>query len=270
MKHLENNSTGLNTKEQLVDAVLKARHDYVQTAVLSKGIPDLKKSEAFDFQFNMLEKELAAGNKQVGWKLGFTATKEAAKFNPCYGYILNKNIIEEGGTIPVSHFPGGSIILEAEVGFVMKEDILTKISSMKELIPKIDHVVGAIELAQPTAISPDETPLDVNYVIASGMSHLAMLKGNIKIAAEDFDFENECARCFINDTLVSEGISSNIFGSPLNALYHIGNMLLEKGKYIKARDLIITGSLYTNPIVTEKADIRVDFSTLGTLTFKCE
>jgi 2-keto-4-pentenoate hydratase len=265
-----NSSIGMISNERIVDSILMARHNHVQTAILSTDLPDLKKSEAYDIQLAMLEKELKAGAKQIGWKLGGTATDDAAKFDPSYGYILNSNIVEEGGTIPVSHFPGGSVVVEAEVGFVMKNDLVKEVTSMKELINNIDYVVGGIEIAQATAISPNETPLDLNYVIASGMGHVAAIKGNVEVAAEDFDFENESAKCFINDKLVAEGISSNIYGSPLNALYHIANRLLEKDQHIKAGDLIITGSIFINPVLNEKANVRVEFSTLGTLTFKSE
>ncbi len=265
-----NSSTGVISNERIVDSILLARQKHVQTAILSNNIPNLKKSEAYDIQLAMLEKEIIGGAKQIGWKLGGTATRDATKFNPCYGYMLNSNLIGEGGTIPVSHFPGGSVVVEAEVGFVMKNDLIKEVTSMKELVENIDYVVGAIEIAQATAISPNETPLDLNYVIASGMGHVAAIKGSVNIAAEDFDFENESAKCFINNKLVAEGISSNIFGSPLNALYQAANILLEKGQHINAGDLIITGSIFINPVLNEKADVRVEFSTLGTLTFKSE
>ncbi len=269
MDKIENDSPVVFSKKHLVDSVLIARHNHVQTDILSKIVPNLKKSDAYDIQLAMMEKEIDAGAKIIGWKLGGTATKDASKFNPSYGYILDKNMINNGGTIPVNHFPSGSVVVEAEIGFIIKNDITNGVSSINELIRHLDYVVGAIEIAQATAIQlSKESSLDINYVIASGMGQVATIKGDVKVPIESFDFENEKAKCFINDSLVAEGESSNIFGSPLNALFEFVNMLPKKGKSLKAGDLIITGSIYTNPALKEIADIRVEFSTLGTISFK--
>lgn len=254
--------------EQLADSLLKARQSHIQTDVLSRHILDLKTSDAYHIQFNMLEKERREGAKLVGWKLGGTATKDSTKFNPSLGYILDSNLIPDKGTIPVDHFPGGSVVVEAEIGFVIKKDLIKGVDSLEELISHIDYVVGAIEIAQATAISSNETPLDLNYVVASGMGHVGAIKGNVKLPPSDFDFENETAKCYINDELVAEGISSNIFGTPMNVLYQTANILAKKGHPLKSGDLIITGSLYTNPLLKEPADIRVEFSTLGTISFR--
>lgn len=254
--------------EQLADSVLKARQSHSQTDILSRYIPDLKTADAYHIQFNMLEKERREGAKLMGWKLGGTATKDSTTFNPSLGYILDKNLIPDKGSIPVDHFPGGSVIVEAEIGFVMKKDMIKGVNSLAELISSIDYVVGAIEIAQSKAISSNETPLGINYVIASGMGHVGAIKGSVKLPPSGFDFEHEIAKCYINDTLVADGISSNIFGTPINVLYETVNILAKKGHPLKSGDLILTGSLYTNPLLKEPADIRVEFSTLGTLSFR--
>lgn len=270
MDSVENDGPVVLSKKQLSDSILMARHNHVQTDILSKNRPGLKTSDAYDIQLGMMAKEIDAGAKPIGWKMGGTATKDAAKFNPSYGYILDQNFISEKGTIAVGHFPGGSVVVEAEVGFVLKKDMPKGVASMEELVDNIDYIVGAIEIAKATAKSPDASPLDINYVIASGMGHVAALKGHVKVKPEDFDFENESAKCYINGELMAEGISSNIFGSPLYALFNLANMLPDKNQYLKAGDLVLSGSLYANPELKAAGDIRVEFSTLGTITFKSE
>ncbi|NRB51894.1 MAG: fumarylacetoacetate hydrolase family protein [Saprospiraceae bacterium] len=254
--------------EQLADSVLEARQNHIQTDILSRHIPNLEIADAYNIQLSMLEKELQQGAKLVGWKLGGTATKDSTKFKPAFGYMLDRNLMPDQGTMPVDHFPGGSAVVEAEIGFVIKEDMAQGVQSVAELIDHIDYVVGAIEIAQATAISANETPLDINYVIASGLGHVGIVTGKVKLSPADFDFENETAKCYINDELVVDGISTNIFGTPINALYEAANLLAEKGHPLKTGDLVITGSLYTNPRLAEPADIRVEFSTLGSISLK--
>ncbi|WP_282136724.1 2-keto-4-pentenoate hydratase [Seonamhaeicola maritimus] len=256
------------TINQLADSLLNARHNHIQTDILSRHISNLETSNAYDIQFKMLERERQSGAKLVGWKLGGTATADSTKYNPSLGYILDNNLVSNKGSIPVNQFPGGSVVVEAEIGFVLKNDIRNPVSSTEELITYIDYVVGVSEIAQSTAIPGSETPLHINYVVASGMGHVAAIKGNVNLPVSGFDFKNETAKCYINDELVAEGVSSNIFGSPIGVLYDTLNMLVETGQYPKSGDMIITGSLYKNPVLNATANIRIEFSNLGTISFK--
>ena len=181
---------------------------------------------------------------------------------------MDNNLVSNKSSIPVNQFPGGSVVVEAEIGFVLKNDIRNPVSSTEELITYIDYVVGVSEIAQSTAIPVSETPLHINYVVASGMGHVAAIKGNVNLPVSGFDFKNETAKCYINDELVAEGVSSNIFGSPIGVLYDTLNMLVETGQYPKSGDMIITGSLYKNPVLNATANIRIEFSNLGTISFK--
>lgn len=206
MDSVEHDGPIVLSKKQLSDSILMARHNHVQTAILSKSLPDLKRSDAYDIQLGMMEKEIDAGAKHIGWKMGGTATKDATKFDPSYGYILDRNLISDRGTIAVAHFPGGSVVVEAEVGLVLNKDMPNGVASMEDLVENIDYIIGTIEIVKVTAKSLDTSSLDINYVIASGLGQVATIKGQVKVKAENFDFENESAKCYINGELVAEGI----------------------------------------------------------------
>ena len=80
--------------------------------------------------------------------------------------------------------------------------------------------------------------------------------------------EKETVKCFINDELVAEGISGNVFGTPIHALQSLANLLPKHGKYLKKGDVVVTGSLYQNPIIDSTSNVRLDFTNLGTIGFK--
>lgn len=75
MDSVENDVPVVLSKKQLSDSILMARHGHVQTDILSKNLPDLKKSDAYDIQLEMMEKEIDAGAKLIGWKLGVQLPK---------------------------------------------------------------------------------------------------------------------------------------------------------------------------------------------------
>ena len=66
---------------QLADSLLNARHNHIQTDILSRHISNLETSNAYDIQFKMLERERQYGAKLVGWKFGGTATADSTKYN---------------------------------------------------------------------------------------------------------------------------------------------------------------------------------------------
>ncbi len=254
----------------LVDSLLYFRHHHEKTAILSRHLPDITREQAIEIQLAMLNKELATGARQIGWKMGGTVTADSASYDPVFGYILSNNLIKEDSTVLAENFPGRQVMVEGEVGFVLKKDFKNGVNSMEALKEGIDYVVGAVEFAQPTAIpgKDDIEPLPINYVLASGMGQAGTIIGSKIININAFDMKNERVKCFINGQLVAEGSASKIYGSPLNALYSLANMLPQYGTYLKQGDLIITGSLYDNPTIDSTSTVRLEYSTLGTISFR--
>lgn len=258
------------TTSQLADSIRYFRDNYLQTDIVSRHIPDLERQQAFDLQLDALDKELAKGAKIVGWKMGGTATDDAAKFDPVFGYILNRFMVGEDHLVNSKNFPGGSILVEGEIGFVIKNDLKDGVASKEALMEQIDYVVGAVELAQATAIPISEGPLDLNYLVATGMGQVGTIQGDTRVAPQDFDLENETVKCYVNGELAAEGTASNIFGNPLNALYELANLLPTQDRYLRAGDLVITGSIYQNPTVDGPAEVKLEFSSLGEIAFKVQ
>lgn len=240
----------------------------METDILSRHMPELTREQAFTLQLEALDQELAAGAQVVGWKMGGTATADAAAFDPIFGYVLDRYMVPEDSLIDSSNFPGGSILIEGEIGLVIKNDLKDGVASKEAMLAQIDHVFGGVELAKGIAVPVGEGPLDINYVLATGMGQVGTMKGSTEVSPQDFDFENETVKCYVNGELAAEGVASNIFGNPLNAVYELANLLPKHNRYLKAGDLVITGSIYQNPTVESPADVRLEFSSLGEISFK--
>ncbi|MFY0689935.1 MAG: hypothetical protein JXQ90_22380 [Cyclobacteriaceae bacterium] len=258
------------TVNGIADSIRYFRSNGLQTDILSRRTEDLSRKGAYEIQLAMLDQEVKSGRKLIGWKMGGTATADTAKYDPTFGYILDSYLQKESGTMSSKMFPGGAIMMESEIGFVLKNDLPEGVTSIEELKSSIDYVVGAIELAQSTAKPLEGKALSPNHVVASGMGQVGTIKGSVQVAVDDFDFENETVKCYVNDSLVVEGIVSNIFGTPLNALFSLANLLPTEGKFLRAGDLVVTGSVYKNPLVSGAADVRVEFSSLGEIRFESQ
>jgi len=253
----------------IVDSLMYFRQQHQQTDILSRHLPALEKDEAYNIQNMLLERELNSGASLVGYKMGGTVTQDSANFKPLYGFILDKNLIAIDSTIAVANFPGGSVMVEGEVGFILGKDFPEGVATLEELKEGIDQVIGGVEFAQALARAPESDPdaLTTYHILASGMGQAGTTKGIKGVSATEFDFGNEVVKCYINGELAAEGKSSNIYGTPLNALFWLVNNLSQKGAYLKKGNVVITGSMYQNPTISGPAEVRLEFSTLGEIRF---
>ena len=253
----------------LVDSLLYFRHQHQTTDILSRLRPNLTREQAIEIQLAMLEKELADGAQLVGWKMGGTITDDSATYDPMFGYILDRNMIAEDSTVLAEDFPGGQVMVEGEVGFVLNRDFPDGAASIDALKEGVQHVVSAVEFAQATAVAPpgDSTPLPIDYVFASGMGQAGTLIGSGTLPLDEFDANTETVTCLINGKPAAEGSASRVYQGPLHALYSLANMLPKYGNSLKKGDIVITGSLYDNPTIDSTSQVRLEYRTLKTISF---
>jgi 2-oxo-hept-3-ene-1,7-dioate hydratase len=268
-KTIEEPAIKVGPMDMLTNSILEARKNFKQTDLLSRELPNISRDQAFTIQLKMLEKELASGKKLIGYKMGGTAVPDSASFDPVFGYMLNSNVIEEDSTVMAKNFPGGDVMVEAEIGFKISKDFLNGVSSTEELKAGIEYVFGAVEFAKVIAIpiGDDTLTMNTNHIIASGTGQAGLIIGSGRAPIKEFDLDNETVSCLINGESKAEGISSNIYGNPLNALMAIANLLPKHGKFLKKGDVVITGSLYANPTINSTSDVLLKFSSLGEIHF---
>ncbi len=254
----------------LADSLLAARHTWQRTDILSRKLPDITREQAFSLQLAMLQKELRAGHKVIGYKMGGTAVPDERSYDPIFGYMLDANLIAEDSVVSAAHFPGGSVMVEAEIGFRMKQDFPQGASSLEELKAGVDYVFNAVEFAQSLSmpVGGNAETMNLNHTLASGMGHAGVIVGQGRADVNTFDFEQESVSCYINGEEKASGISSNVYGTPLNALYSLVNLLPTQGLFLKKGDIVVSGSLYTNPVIHSTSTVQLKFKTLGEIDFQ--
>lgn len=256
--------------EVVIDSLLYFRHHSEETDLLPRKFPELTKNQAIAIQLAMLKKELDSGANQIGWKMGGTVSEDSSNYDPMFGYMLDTNLIKEDSILSTNNFPGDRVMVEGEIGFVMNKDFKNGVNSIEELNEGIAYVTNAVEFAQDISIPTNNDPYskNINHTIASGMGHVGIILGSGKANVEDFNLDSEEVKCFVNDKLMADGISSRIYGGPLNALYSLANLLPKYGAYLKKGDVVVTGSAYDNPTIESASDVRLEFSSLGVINFR--
>lgn len=247
--------------------LLEYRDKAEQTNLIAKTLPDLDLDTAVAIQLSMMEQELGRGARLVGWKMGGANVGSAAEFDPIFGYVLDKYLIQPGGVFPMSRAPASSARVEGEIGYVLSKDLPDGAASIEELRDSVAYVVGAVEIVQQIAIAADGGKAPTNDALASGLAQLAVIEGSTQIPLDEFRDMPETVRCLIDGEIVAEGDSTKMWGGPLNALFGLANVMSKYGEYLKAGQIVVTGSLYSNPTIDAAADVRLEFSTLGEIEF---
>lgn len=252
--------------DQIAAHLLEAEHRAQTTYALQVHHPDMSRETAYEVQLSALISEQANNKSLIGWKMGGTNTPEPdGTPDPSFAYMLGSDRLEDAQSIGPDPYVGDSVLVEAEVAFIIGADLPGPEISEDQLRGAVESVAGAVELISGRVIAtPEGTAPSMNHIIAARLSHANVILGDTRVPLAGFDLANEQAVTTINGEERAAGRSNEIMNTnPFDALMWIANALPKHGHYLRAGDVVITGSLYTNPTLKPGERAVVRFSTLG-------
>jgi 2-keto-4-pentenoate hydratase len=212
--------------------------------------------EAYRIQLGLIDRRCAAGERQIGWKVGLTAKPIQQQFGfhePVFGCILESH--RSGHVFRPADLikPGFEPELCLRVALPLAGDV-----TVAEVRQSIDVVYPSLEII--------ETRGDLSAQIAVAMADNAQQKtiilGN-PVPLGDLELENVAATIQINGKTVATGRGDAVLGNPLNSVAWLARKLPEFGRGIRAGDLIMSGS-FTRQFPIEPGDrVHADFADIG-------
>ena len=120
------NSAPEKQLEQWSQAIYQAQRDRVQIPGPSGSYGSLSLHDAYEVQARVVAKRVAAGERQVGWKVGATSFAILEQFKgqidgPSYGALMSGTTFSDPESIAASNFFGMG--LEAEIGIVLERPL---------------------------------------------------------------------------------------------------------------------------------------------------
>ncbi len=250
----------------IADHLIKVRKEAGASRALATKYPNLDLKDAIKIQMAMLSKLEQQGERVVGWKMGGGLKKD---FKPGFGFMMASNEIQSGSAASSALFAEGSPLIEAEVGFILKNDLPGPTVTHEELISAIDGVGGFCELiSNRTKGSSDDTKPTFEHVMADGLSHGGFIRAKKIFNLSEVDFENENGSVGIDGEIISEGNSNEI--DLIKSVLYLANKLPEYGRYLHAGDIIITGSIVKPPAAKAGDKIEISFSSFEDLSLELE
>ena len=247
--------------DPIVDLIVANRERRTQSAPPSASRP-LSEPDAYAIQDKLREALVARGEKVIGWKAGFTNNATQTAFGataPVCGFLLANGVYSSPAEVPLGRFT--QIAVEAEVAFVMREDLAGPGITPPRTLAAVDGALPALELIDARwsgkAIATD--------VIADGVYANAIVLGAPLTPVRHLDLALEGLVYEMNGAIAATNTAAEVLGSPANSLAWIANTLGARGLGLKAGDVVMSGSV--SILLRPKAgeSVRATFTRLGSV-----
>ncbi len=203
----------------------------------------------------------------IGYKAGLTSEKGQAKFKvngPLMGALFASGKLDASKPIQSKNYH--KLMLETEIGFVLKQDITEQVT-VENVLSLIESVAPVIELPNLAyANLAQVTGLDL---IATNVASNAVLVGTPVSQINTLDLNAISTQLQRNGKTIIQGKGSDASGDQLQALAWLVNRILNQGYALQKGHLLITGAL--GPMVpAQPGKYSAKFGPLGAIDFIVE
>lgn len=199
----------------------------------------LDMSTAYQIQHAYVRSRLTK-DKIAGFKAGLTSDEAQAEFKinrPIFGVLFQEGQMKSQAVFSLSQAKG--LMIEAELGFVMKEKIYKKVNSVDELKSLVEKIIPVIEL--PNVVF-ESKPID-------GMDLVSVNTGAAYFIPDcstnwlGVDINAISATVTYNNKIIIQGQGKDALGDQWEALRWLVNQILSHGWVIEKDNILITGAL---------------------------
>lgn len=247
--------------EEILQQVVRS----FRTGTLARPFPaaELNDMDAYAVQYELVERLKKQGEVVRGHKVALTT--QAARVHlgvdePCFGHILNSRVYPNGAAVPLAEFADPHC--EAEVAFILNDDLKGPGVTPDQVMAVIRAVLPAIELVD---LKVQGDGIRAADVIAHQALHGGVIIGSRLIDPVTVDLQYEGVTVEYNGHLEGSGTGSEVMGNPINPIVWLANKMAEFDDYLKAGEIIISGSVVTPVRVEPGSHIDMTFTRLGSV-----
>ena len=203
-------------------------------------------AEAYAIQEANTVRSLDAGRRLVGRKIGLTSQtvqRQLGVDQPDYGMLFADMAVDDGAEIALDRLLQPKV--EAEIAFVLGDDLPHPDTTAAEVMHAIDYVVAAIEIVDSRIADWKITYFDT---VADNASSGLYVVGSRPVPLTDIDVIG-CGMVMERaGEPVSVGAGRACLGSPISAAAWLARTMAAAGRPLTAGDTILSGAL--GPMVT--------------------
>ena len=254
-----------NKIDNATEVLMAASRDRVSVTPISADFgDDATLDTAYAIQEEVTKAALAQGRRLVGRKIGLTSAAVQAQMGvdqPDYGMLFADMEYADGAIIPA-----GLLIqpkVEAEIAFVLGEDLLNDDVTISELISAIDYALPAIEIVDSRI---RDWKIGIFDTIADNASSGLYVLGSRPVPLADVDLRFCGMMMEKMGEPVSFGVGAACMGNPLISSLWLARRMAQVGRPLQAGDVILSGALGPMAPAAPGDTFRVSINGLGEVT----
>jgi 2-keto-4-pentenoate hydratase len=213
--------------------------------------------DAYRIQLALIDRRVAAGERQIGWKVGLTAKAIQQQFGfhePVFGCILE--------TRPTGHVfgatelihPGFETELCVRLGRALEGNV-----SLEQVRAAVDVIHPSFEIIETRGDFVKQMPL----ALADNAQQRSVVVGAPVRLAPTMALDRVEVRVQLNGNEVATGSGSAVLDHPLNSIKWLAEKLGQYGRRLRPDDIIMTGS-FVRQFPLQAGDVAIaDFSGIG-------
>ena len=215
---------------------------------------DPRIASGMERQLARRRERLTAGEKPIGWKVGFGAPAAMAKFGitaPLVGFLTDRALVQSGGTVDLAGWV--KPVAEPEIAVHIGRD-LPGGGDRQAAITAIAALGPAIELAD-----METPPEDVTAVLAGNIFQRHVVLGPHDAERAGGVTTGLLGRVFRNgaEIAATTELEANT-GKVVDTVRHVADLLAACGETLRAGEFIIAGSVVP-PLFIEPGEQGVAF-----------
>ena len=210
-------------------------------------------------QLSERRRRIGAGEAPLGWKLGMSAPAVMEKLGtdaPLVGFLLEPARVQSGGSVDLSGWQNPR--LEPEIAAHMGAD-LDAGASRAEAEAAIAGLGVAIEL-----VDLDADASDPEAILAADIFQRHVLLGPPRSDASAADVT--AAVSLNGEEAASTEDATQATGDPVDLVLHVARTLAAAGERLRAREVVICGSVVPALAVAPGDAVEVTLDPLGRLS----
>ncbi len=243
---------------QALETFLRNRH--AGTFFPKEWEGSLLLEEAYAVQLALVQHHASEGRRQIGWKVGLTATPIQDQFSvhePGFGFLLDDGLHSSGDAIPHDSLiaPG----FENELCVTRGTDLAGPGATRADAEAAISTVAPAFELVETRGNFTGH----LEMVVPDNLQQKGVILGTPIRLRDAPDLDGVKLTVFINGIIVDIATGDAVLGHPVNSITWLANQLAEHGKSLAAGDLVMTGSFTRQYAISRGDTIRSEFAGVG-------